>query len=201
MRRAGAAPPATGRVVRARDAARLFARLRRRGVRLVFTNGVFDLLHAGHAALLFRARALGDALVVGVNGDASVRRLKGRGRPVVPLRERMEMLAGLKPVDYVVPFGEDTPARLLRAVRPAVLVKGGDYRPGQIVGRDQVLADGGRVVRVRLRAGRSTSDLMARARRAARAESRRVANAGRRAGTGRRVAARRRAGAGRRRRR
>jgi D-beta-D-heptose 7-phosphate kinase/D-beta-D-heptose 1-phosphate adenosyltransferase len=151
--------------------ARLFAGLRRRGVRIVFTNGVFDLLHAGHVSLLVAARALGDCLVVGVNSDASVRRLKGKGRPIVPLGERMEMLAGLKPVDYVVPFGEATPARLIRTVLPHVLVKGSDYRKADIVGRATVETAGGRVVRVRLRAGRSTSNLIARARRAMRARA------------------------------
>jgi D-beta-D-heptose 7-phosphate kinase/D-beta-D-heptose 1-phosphate adenosyltransferase len=157
-------PVATGVIVPASRAAALFARLRRRGARVVFTNGVFDLLHVGHVSLLEQARALGDCLVVGVNTDASVRRLKGRGRPIIPLAERLEMLAGLKPVDYVVPFGEDTPARLIALVRPAVLVKGGDYRKSEIVGRDTVERDGGRVVRVRLRRGRSTSGLVARAR-------------------------------------
>ena len=165
MKRAG---DLAGRIVRPREAARLFARLRRGGLRLVFTNGVFDLLHAGHVALLHRARALGDALVVGVNTDASVRRLKGSGRPVVPLPERMELLAGLKAVDYVVPFAEDTPERLIGLVRPAVLVKGADYRASEIAGRDIVLGAGGRVARVRLRRGRSTSNLIARARRALR---------------------------------
>lgn len=156
----------SGAIVRRGAAARLFARLRRRGVRLVFTNGVFDLLHAGHLSLLLAARALGDALVVGVNTDASVRRLKGRGRPIVPLQERMEVLSRLEPVDYVVPFGEDTPARLVAEVRPAVLVKGSDYRRAEIAGRDTVEAAGGRVVRVRLARGRSTSRLIRRARRA-----------------------------------
>lgn len=165
---------AQGEVVPRARARRRFAALRRRGVRLVFTNGVFDILHVGHVTLLDQARALGDALVVGVNSDASVRRLKGPARPIVPLRERMEMLAGLKAVDYVVPFGEDTPARIIAEVRPAVLVKGGDYRKSQIVGRDAVEADGGRVVRIRLREGRSTSGLVARARRALAADARRT---------------------------
>jgi D-beta-D-heptose 7-phosphate kinase/D-beta-D-heptose 1-phosphate adenosyltransferase len=151
-------------VLAAGGALSLGRRLRRRGLRVAFTNGVFDLLHGGHLALLVRARALADVLVVGVNSDASVRRLKGRGRPIVPLEERMEMLAGLKPVDYVLPFEEDTPARLIAALRPDVLVKGGDYRLDQIAGRDVVEARGGRVVRVRLRPGRSTSVLVARAR-------------------------------------
>jgi len=154
----------TGRIVPRPAAAALFARLRRRGVRLVFTNGCFDLLHVGHITLLEHARALGEALVVGVNSDRSVRRLKGAGRPIVPLGERMEMLAGFRSVDYVVPFAEDTPARIIDEVLPAVLVKGGDYRTSDIVGRATVEAGGGRVVRVRLRPGRSTSDLIARAR-------------------------------------
>jgi D-beta-D-heptose 7-phosphate kinase/D-beta-D-heptose 1-phosphate adenosyltransferase len=159
----------SGTIVRTRaDARRLFARLRRRGVRLAFTNGVFDLLHAGHLRLLEAARARGDILVVGVNSDASVRRLKGPGRPIVPLRERMEVLARLVHVDYVVPFGEDTPARLIDLVRPAVLVKGSDYRMSEIVGRGEVERRGGRVVRVRLLRGRSTSRLIGRARRASR---------------------------------
>jgi rfaE bifunctional protein nucleotidyltransferase chain/domain len=160
---------AIGRVVAPGAAARIAARLRRRGARVVFTNGVFDLLHVGHLDLLEKARALGDALVVGVNSDASVRRLKGDGRPIVPLRERMEMLAGLKPVDYVVAFGEDTPAKIIAALRPAVLVKGADYRASEIVGAETVRADGGRVLRVPLKAGRSTTGIVKRARIAVRA--------------------------------
>ena len=161
-----------GRILGRGQAARLAAVLRRRGARVVFTNGVFDILHVGHLDLLEKARALGDALVVGVNTDASVRRLKGAGRPIVPLRERMEMLAGLKPVDIVVAFGEDTPAALIAAIRPAVLVKGADYRADQIVGADTVRAAGGRVVRIRLSAGRSTTNIVARARLAMRAKER-----------------------------
>jgi rfaE bifunctional protein nucleotidyltransferase chain/domain len=175
-----------GRVVARRDAARLGARLRRGGARVVFTNGVFDLLHVGHLDLLEKARALGDALVVGINSDASVRRLKGAGRPIVPLRERMEMLAGLKPVDYVVPFGEDTPARVIAEIRPAVLVKGADYRADQIVGADAVRAAGGRVVRIRLVAGRSSSRIVARARLAMKARAAAPARVDARAGRDRR---------------
>jgi len=168
--RAGRVP--MGRIVGRRKAAAHAAGLRRRGARVVFTNGVFDILHVGHLDLLERARALGDVLVVGVNSDASVRRLKGNGRPIVPLRERMEMLAGLKPVDVVVAFGEDTPAAIIAAIRPAVLVKGADYRADQIVGADTVRALGGRVVRVRLSHGRSTSRIVSRARTAVRAGQR-----------------------------
>ncbi len=139
------------------------ARLRRAGRKVVFTNGCFDLLHAGHVALLDRARRLGDFLVVGVNSNRSVRILKGRGRPVVPLSERMELLAGLRIVDCVVSFDAPTPARLIARLRPDVLVKGGDYRVRDIVGHDTVVAAGGKVVRVPLRRGQSTSRLIGRA--------------------------------------
>ena len=151
-------------------ASRAAARVRReqgRGHVVVFTNGCFDLLHAGHVALLEAARRRGDFLVVGVNADRSVRRLKGKGRPIVPLAERMEVLAALRPVDCVVPFGEATPARLIDRLRPDVLVKGSDYRSREIVGRGTVLASGGRVVTVPLRRGISTTDLIRRALRAA----------------------------------
>ena len=133
---------------------------------MVFTNGCFDLLHAGHVALLETARGLGDFLVVGVNADRSVRRLKGAGRPIVPLGERMEVLAALRSVDCVVPFGEATPARLIALLGPDVLVKGADYRARTIVGRDTVEARGGRVVTVRLRRSLSTTGLIRRALRA-----------------------------------
>lgn len=155
------------KTVTAGRAATLARRLQRSGRVVVFTNGCFDLLHAGHVNLLEAARAHGDFLVVGVNSDRSVRRLKGRGRPIVPLRERMEILSALRAVDCVVPFGEATPARLIARLRPNVLVKGADYRTGEIVGRDTVEAMGGRVVRVPLRRGRSTSGLIRRALRTA----------------------------------
>lgn len=161
-----------GTVLDAKQAARVAAGLRRRGSIVVFTNGCFDLLHVGHVALLERAAALGDRLFVGVNADRSVRRLKGPGRPVIPLDERMEVLAALRPVDYVVPFAEATPARVIAAIRPDVLVKGGDYRVSEIVGRDTVEAWGGRVVVIPLRQRRSTSLLIARALHAARFRAR-----------------------------
>jgi len=157
---------ARAKVLPARRAAALARRLKGCGRRVVFTNGCFDLLHSGHVDLLDRARALGDFLVVGLNSDASVRRLKGPGRPLVPLRERAEVLAALRVVDCIVPFGQTTPARLIALLRPDVLVKGADYRLSEIVGRDTVEAGGGRVVTVPLRRGRSTSDLIRRARRA-----------------------------------
>ena len=140
-----------------------------RGVRaggqvVVFTNGCFDLLHAGHLHLLESAASLGDVLVVGVNDDASVARLKGPGRPVVPFEERARLLGGLEVVDFVVGFAEDTPAELIAAIGPDVLVKGGDWTPDRIVGREVVESRGGRVVTVPLRAGRSTSALVERIR-------------------------------------
>jgi len=132
---------------------------------VVFTNGVFDLLHVGHVALLEAARAEGGALAVGVNGDASVRRLeKGTDRPIVPERERARLIAALACVDCVVLFDEETPLTLIERLRPDVLVKGADYARAAIVGADQVEAWGGRVVRVPLVLGASTTDLIARLR-------------------------------------
>jgi D-beta-D-heptose 7-phosphate kinase/D-beta-D-heptose 1-phosphate adenosyltransferase len=133
--------------------------------RIVFTNGVFDLLHGGHVALLEAARNEGEALIVGVNSDASVRRLgKGPDRPVVPQAERARVLAALEAVDCVVLFDEETPRELIRALRPDVLVKGADYTREAIVGADDVESWGGRVVRVPLVEGKSTSDLVRRLR-------------------------------------
>jgi D-beta-D-heptose 7-phosphate kinase/D-beta-D-heptose 1-phosphate adenosyltransferase len=131
-----------------------------RGV-VVFTNGVFDVLHRGHVAYLARARAEGDALIVGVNRDASARRLgKGEGRPVNPEADRAFVLAGLESVDAVVLFGEDTPQALIEALRPDVLAKGADYAEHEIVGAGFVTGRGGRVVRVPLEPGYSTTNLL-----------------------------------------
>jgi D-beta-D-heptose 7-phosphate kinase/D-beta-D-heptose 1-phosphate adenosyltransferase len=137
---------------------------RRDDLRIGFTNGCFDLLHPGHVKLLAEARAACDRLVVGLNSDASVRRLKGEGRPVQGEAARAEVLAALAAVDLVVLFGEDTPLELIRRVRPRVLVKGADYRPDQVVGREVVEAEGGEVILVGLVPGHSTSDLVARSR-------------------------------------
>ncbi len=131
------------------------------GRRVVFTNGCFDLLHPGHIRLLEQARALGDVLVVGLNSDRSVRELKGPGRPLVPARERAEVLAALEAVEAVVIFEEPTPRELVAALRPDVLVKGGDWGPEEIVGREEVEAAGGRVERIPLVEGYSTSALIA----------------------------------------
>ena len=137
----------------------------RGGVRgaVVFTNGVFDILHRGHVSLLIAARGEGDALVVGLNSDASVRRIKGPDRPLNRERDRAYVLGALACVDAVVLFDEDTPAELIALLQPDVLVKGADYAPDEIVGADVVAARGGRVVRVPLERGFSTSGLIARA--------------------------------------
>jgi len=149
------------------DRAGLAARLavpRAAGGRIVFTNGCFDLLHAGHVRLLAAARACGDFLVVGVNSDTSVRRLKGPERPLVGLAERAELLAALRAVDLVAAFEEDTPLELIRCVQPDVIVKGGDWSKDQVVGREVVEARGGRVEIVPLVSGLSTTALLRRIR-------------------------------------
>jgi D-beta-D-heptose 7-phosphate kinase/D-beta-D-heptose 1-phosphate adenosyltransferase len=144
---------------------RLVQHLKRSGQRVVLTNGCFDLLHVGHIALLERAKRLGDVLVVAVNSDRSVKRLKGPQRPIVPEGERARVLAALACVDAVTLFDEDTPARLIARLCPDVLVKGADWAAGQIIGEKAVRRAGGRVVRIPLVRGRSTSDLIARIRR------------------------------------
>jgi rfaE bifunctional protein nucleotidyltransferase chain/domain len=132
------------------------------GRRVVFTNGCFDLLHPGHIRLLEQARALGDLLVVGVNSDRSVRGLKGEGRPLLPQAERAELLAALAAVDAVTIFDEPTPRELIAALLPDVLVKGGDWRPDEIVGRAEVEGAGGKVVTIPYIEGYSTRALIAR---------------------------------------
>ena len=133
---------------------------RPRAERLVFTNGCFDILHRGHVEYLYSARALGDALVVGVNTDASVRRLKGAGRPIVTEQDRMFVLAGLGCVDAVTAFDEDTPRELIARLLPDVLTKGGDYRPDQVVGGEEVRNAGGEVMILPFLPGRSTTRII-----------------------------------------
>ena len=139
-------------------------RWRAEGRRVVFTNGCFDLLHPGHVALLEAARGKGDVLVVGMNSDASVRALKGEGRPLVPAEERAEALAALEAVDAVVVYDEPTPRELVAALLPDVLVKGADWAEDAIVGREEVESAGGRVERVPIVAGWSTTSLVERIR-------------------------------------
>jgi rfaE bifunctional protein nucleotidyltransferase chain/domain len=148
------------RLVTRRDVPALRRRLRRRGLTVVFTNGVFDILHRGHIDYLTRARAMGDVLIVGVNSDASVRRLKGKSRPVQSQGDRAAILLALRAVDYVVLFGEAIPQKLIEEVQPDVLVKGADYRFDEIVGAEFVTAHGGRVRRIPLTRGRSSSKIL-----------------------------------------
>ena len=130
--------------------------------KIVFTNGCFDLLHAGHADYLNKAKSLGDILVVGINSDASVRRIKGEKRPILPQQIRAYLLDNLKPVDYVVIFEEDTPLELIKAIKPDVLVKGADWDLDRIVGADFVLSYGGRVERIPFSFDISTSKVVER---------------------------------------
>jgi D-beta-D-heptose 7-phosphate kinase/D-beta-D-heptose 1-phosphate adenosyltransferase len=141
-----------------------FGRENRNGHRIVFTNGCFDLLHPGHIQSLEQARALGDALVVGINSDDSVRQLKGSGRPILPELERAEILAALECVDAVVVFPELTPREIISALLPDVLVKGGDWAGDQIIGREEVEAAGGRVVSIPVVPGYSTTAVLAKMR-------------------------------------
>lgn len=130
--------------------------------KIVFTNGCFDILHAGHADYLNKAKSLGDILVVGINSDASVRRIKGEKRPILPQQMRAYLLDSLKPVDYVVIFEEDTPLELIKAIKPDVLVKGADWDLERIVGADFVLSYGGRVERIPFSFDISTSKIIER---------------------------------------
>ncbi len=151
------------KVISRRTAPALFSRLRRAGRRIVFTNGCFDILHAGHARYLRRASAMGDVLVVGLNSDASVRRLKGEGRPIQAAGDRAYLLASFGCVSYVVVFGEDTPAALIEDVVPHVLVKGGDWKGKAIAGAEFVRSRGGTVKTIRFLPGRSTTGIISRA--------------------------------------
>ena len=146
------------------EATRWAAGHREAGRRVVFTNGVFDLLHPGHVRYLQAARAEGDVLIVGINSDRSVRAIKGADRPITPEAERAELLAALACVDAVVVFDEETPAEIIRAVRPDVLVKGADWAADAIVGRDTVEGRSGRVVRIPIEPGWSTTSIVERIR-------------------------------------
>ncbi len=151
-----------GQVVSFEGLQEAVAEVRGKGGRVVFTNGCFDVLHRGHEVYLTEARGLGDLLVVGLNDDASVRRLKGPGRPVNPAGVRAAALCALPCVDYVCVFQEDTPERLIRAIRPDALAKGGDYRVEEVVGGDFVRSYGGQVVTLTYVEGVSTTDILRR---------------------------------------
>ena len=133
-------------------------------MKLVFTNGCFDILHSGHVEYLEKAKTLGDVLVVGVNSDGSTRRIKGDKRPIVPANERAYIISRLAAVDFVCVFEEDTPEELIRSIVPDILVKGADWKVGDIVGRDIVEAAGGRVATIELTEGLSTTNLISRIR-------------------------------------
>jgi rfaE bifunctional protein nucleotidyltransferase chain/domain len=145
---------------------RIRARYAAEGKKVVFTNGTFDILHRGHVEYLAAAKRLGDVLIVGLNTDASIRRIKGRGRPINRAADRAAVLTSLKNVDYVCFFREDTPLRLISEIVPDVLVKGADWTKHKIVGKDIVERNGGKVRRVRLTPGRSTTGIIARVLRA-----------------------------------
>lgn len=136
--------------------------LRKKKKRIVFTNGCFDIIHAGHVRYLKKARALGDILIVGLNNDSSVKSIKGAKRPLVPQKERAEVLGALEAVDYVVIFKEDTPIKLIEAIKPDILVKGADWTEKEIVGADVLKKYGGRLARIRLVPGRSTTNIIKR---------------------------------------
>jgi rfaE bifunctional protein nucleotidyltransferase chain/domain len=133
---------------------------KKNGLRIVFTNGCFDLLHSGHLSLLEAASKLGDKLVVGLNSDDSIRRLKGLSRPIRPLQERQKLLEALRVVDMVIPFEEDTPLELIRNLNPKVLVKGGDYLATDVVGADFIKKNGGEIVIVPLIPNQSTTQIL-----------------------------------------
>ena len=156
-----------GKIVSQEELIQVTAREKRAGRRVVFTNGCFDLIHPGHVRCLAEARALGDVLVVAINSDHSVRGNKGPERPLVSEQDRAEVLAALASVDYVTIFDEPTPRELISRVLPSILVKGADWALDQVAGREEVEADGGRVVSVPLAAGYSTTDLVQRIRNAA----------------------------------
>ncbi len=150
------------KIITKRQIPTLVARLRRERKRIVFTNGVFDIMHAGHVDYLTRARRLGDLLIVGLNTDASVKINKGDQRPIVPYKYRAKVLAALAVVDYIVPLERRTPDKLIPLINPNVLVKGADYKITEIVGADFVRANGGKVVRMKLVKGLSTSEIIRR---------------------------------------
>jgi rfaE bifunctional protein nucleotidyltransferase chain/domain len=142
------------------NAAIAVKKLRKNNKKIVFTNGCFDILHAGHVSYLSKAKSLGSVLVIGLNSDSSVRKIKGKSRPVVSQKNRALLLAGLEAVDFVVIFNELTPARLIKAIRPDVLVKGGDWKKEKIIGAEFVESYGGKVKSLKYVKGLSTRGLI-----------------------------------------
>lgn len=138
----------------------IISRLKKRGRKIVFTNGCFDILHYGHAKYLEEAKRKGDILIVALNSDASVRKIKGNKRPLINQDDRLKMIAALESVDYALLFNQDTPIKVIKFLKPDILVKGADWEKGNIVGEDEVCRLGGRVVRIKLAPGRSTTSLI-----------------------------------------
>jgi rfaE bifunctional protein nucleotidyltransferase chain/domain len=136
--------------------------LKKQGKKVVFTNGCFDLLHSGHVHLFREARKLGDVLIVAVNDDASVQKIKGPRRPIFPLKERLEILEAVQFIDYLIPFSQETPRKVISSLLPDVLVKGGDWNMDEVVGREEVTTAGGKVVLIPPREGQSTSQILSR---------------------------------------
>lgn len=147
-------------LIKRKDISSVAQKLRRQKKKIVFTNGVFDILHRGHVDYLKKAKSFGDILIVGLNSDSSVRKIKGPNRPINKQTDRAYILLALEAVDYVVIFSEETPKRLIEQIKPNVLVKGADYKISEIVGADFVKANGGSVRRVRLSKGRSTTGII-----------------------------------------
>lgn len=136
------------------------SKVKERDRSVVFTNGCFDLIHKGHLDYLRRSKSFGDVLIVAVNSDSSVRKIKGKGRPILPQKDRAEIVAALEPVDYVFIFNEETPLRVINVLKPDILVKGADYRLSEIVGAREVKSWGGQVKRVKLTQGRGTREII-----------------------------------------
>lgn len=150
----------THKIVSRKKAVLIREQLKKKRKKVVFTNGCFDVIHAGHAVYLDRARKKGDFLIVGLNSDLSVRKLKGPGRPIIGFKDRALMLSYLSPVDLVIRFEDDTPLNLIKNLKPDILAKGADYRISEIVGAKEVKEYGGRVCRIPLYKGRSTSGIL-----------------------------------------
>jgi D-beta-D-heptose 7-phosphate kinase/D-beta-D-heptose 1-phosphate adenosyltransferase len=152
--------PAVKKIQKMEDMVGIRKELRRQGKKVVFTNGCFDLLHGGHIHLFREAKKLGDVLIVAVNDDGSMKKIKGPSRPIFPLQERLEILEAIGDVDYLTYFSEETPQRTIAALVPDVLAKGGDWKPDQVVGKKEVEAAGGKVVIIPYLEGHSTSEII-----------------------------------------
>lgn len=160
MRISGGSALLEKKIKQLKELQEIIARLKAKGKKVVFTNGCFDLLHYGHVQYLEEAKRKGDILVVALNSDASVRRIKGKKRPLVSQKDRLKVVAALESVDYVVVFEEDTPLKAIKLLKPDILIKGADWQKSNIVGGDFVTSYGGRVATVKLSAGRSTTKLI-----------------------------------------